>query len=388
MLMNMLGTYSEFFSDQLAEHVSKAQRRRARLGLPIGPVPFGYVTSEKGGVPQPNEKEAEAVQEIFQRRASGESTGCIAKWLNHSELRTLKGGLFTPHAIKDILNTRFYSGKIKYLGEEFAGQHEAIISEEIFDRVKARKRKKGVARSVAGPKGLLQGMLSCGNCGKGIQSDRHRLGGPMYRERHSVECVTNNKSIMAHSLDEQVGAVLQAMDLHPVWKTRMTQLVVAEREGLDPKKLEEKRRRLSRAYADGAFTDAEYETKLDEITRLLSLSQTTELPTIEDAAKLFEDIPQLWKEATPEERRKLISPLIERVYVDMDSRLVGAITPVPAFRTLLNNAMAKSESAAMMLLSQDETERLKVWSWWRRGRVELPVQKTTSGIYYRLSRNF
>ena len=38
MLMNMLGAYAEFFSDQLAVHVRKAQRHRASLGLPIGPV--------------------------------------------------------------------------------------------------------------------------------------------------------------------------------------------------------------------------------------------------------------------------------------------------------------------------------------------------------------
>ena len=90
------------------------------------------------------------------------------------------------------------------------------------------------------------------------------------------------------------------------------------------------------------------------------MSRNVELPTLSEAALLFENIPQLWKEATPEERRKLISPLIERVYVDIDSRLVGAIAPVPAFRTLLENAMARSESAAVLLLSQDETERLKI----------------------------
>ena len=74
-------------------------------------------------------------------------------------------------------------------------------------------------------------------------------------------------------------------------------------------------------------------------------------------------------EATPEERRKLISPFIERVYLDVDSRLIGAIAPVAAFRTLLDKAMARAESTAVMLLSEDDTERLKVWSWWRRGRV-------------------
>ena len=110
--------------------------------------------------------------------------------------------------------------------------------------------------------------------------------------------------------------------------------------------------------------------RLYEIERLLGLTRTMELPTLEEAGQLFENIPQLWEEATPEERRKLISPLIERVYVDIDSRLIGAIRPAAAFNTLLDKAMARAESATLTLHSQDETERLQVWSWWRRGRVE------------------
>ena len=75
-----------------------------------------------------------------------------------------------------------------------------------------------------------------------------------------------------------------------------------------------------------------------------------------------------------EERRKLVSPLIERAYVDMELKLVGAITPTPAFRSLLKCAATKSDSPAWVG-SLDELESLGVWSWWRRGRIELPVQK-------------
>jgi hypothetical protein len=96
-------------------------------------------------------------------------------------------------------------------------------------------------------------------------------------------------------------------------------------------------------------------------------------PSYEEAAQLFENIDSLWKEATPEERRKLISPLIERVYVDLELKLVGAITPTPAFRALLQCAVQKSDSP-VWVGSQEEMESLGVWSWWRRGRIELPVQ--------------
>jgi hypothetical protein len=101
------------------------------------------------------------------------------------------------------------------------------------------------------------------------------------------------------------------------------------------------------------------------------LTTPADLPTLEEAAKLFSNTPALWKEATPEERRQMISPLLERVYVDLELSVIGAIVPAPAFRRLLEGAMVKAKSPAALLLSEDEIERMKVWSWWRRGRVEL-----------------
>jgi hypothetical protein len=38
---------------------------------------------------------------------------------------------------------------------------------------------------------------------------------------------------------------------------------------------------------------------------------------------------------------------------------------------LLEGALVRAGSPAAMLLSEDNAERLKVWSWWRRGRVQL-----------------
>jgi site-specific DNA recombinase len=371
LMLTMIGGVAEFFSDQLAVHVSKAQRYRATIGLPVGSVPFGYRVPDPGGVPQIEQMQAAAVREMFERREEGESTGSLANWLNNRGFKTLKGGIFTAHAIKDMLNCRFYLGKVSYHTEEYQGQHEAIITEGLFQRVQARKIKRTITRTVVGPKGLLQGMIACGQCGKGVQSDRHRYGGAMYRERHSQECTTNGRSIMAQRVDEQVKAILTSVELLPEWRTEMARLVIANKEGPDPKQLQEKRRRVSRAYADGAFSDAEYEAKLAEIDASLRLTSPLELPTLEEVARLFEDVPQIWEEATPEERRMLLSPLIERVYVDMERSMLGAIRPVLAFRQLLEGAMSRAENSAAMLLSEDEAERLEVWSWWRRGRVEL-----------------
>ncbi len=128
------------------------------------------------------------------------------------------------------------------------------------------------------------------------------------------------------------------------------------------------------AYADGAFTDRAYKVRLADLDTQLKEASAVVPPSFEDAAELFQNIEILWKEATLKERRKLISPLVERVYVDMDLKLIGAITPTPAFGGLIQCAIKKSRSAVYILTDEDE-ERLQVWSWWRRGRIELPVQR-------------
>lgn len=193
----------------------------------------------------------------------------------------------------------------------------------------------------------------------------------MYRERHSLECVTNGRSIMSHTVDEQIEAILEAVELRDEWRQRMAELVTAEFGRPDPRELTRQRVRLARAYADGAFTDGEYETRLAEIDNRIRETTDVGLPTLEEAAALFKQVHELWREATPEERRKLISPLIERVYVDMETRRIGAITPVPAFRTLLEEATIRTNHSDVILLSLGDVERLDVWSWWRRGRVHL-----------------
>ena len=292
------------------------------------------------------------MRRAFGGRANGDTTGTIADWLNSQGFKTRKGGIFTSHAVKDMLDCRFYLGKVIYNDQEYPGQHEAIISEYLYQRVQSRKQHRTITRTVQGPKGLRQGMISCGNCGKGIQSDRHRYSGAMYRERHSHECTTNGHSMMALKVDQQIQDILTSVELHPEWREKRARLAVADQKGPDPKELQERKRRVSRAYMAGGISDAEYQVKLADIDASLRLTENVELPTLEEAAQLFGNIPQLWEEATPEERRKLLSPFVERVYVDMECSTIGAIVPATAFRRLPGGAMSKAENRPLYYFSR------------------------------------
>ena len=225
LLLTMMGGVAEFFSDQLAAHVSKAQRHRAGLGLPVGPVPFGYVVAETGGVPHMDGGEADAIRRSAQRRLSGASYGQISTELDHEGFRTRNNRRFTGHAVKDMLSCRFYLGVISWNGEEFAGQHEAILTAEIFDRLQAMKRRRPHARRVDGARGVIQGRVGCLRCGKPLHSDRqHRSGLPMYRERHAFDCETNNHACMAGPVDDQIGALFGSLAIPDDWPERIATL--------------------------------------------------------------------------------------------------------------------------------------------------------------------
>lgn len=194
-MLTMIGGVSEFFSDRLAVNVSKRQRERAEGGLPIGPVPFGYITESPGSVPLADPDEGRAVQIAFERRALGASYGEIARWLNSQGFETRgHNELFTPYAVKDMLKNTFYVGMIKYRADLIRAQHEPIVTEDLFQQVQARRGRAPTARFADGPTGLLQGRLHCGHCGSStlnVTAARKRAtanGTVCHAERTAAAC--------------------------------------------------------------------------------------------------------------------------------------------------------------------------------------------------------
>jgi len=59
-----------------------------------------------------------------------------------------------------------------------------------------------------------------------------------------------------------------------------------------------------------------------------------------------------WARSVPEERRKLLSPFLDRVYVDMECGMIGAIVRATAFRRLLESTMNREGSLMLYYLTR------------------------------------
>jgi site-specific DNA recombinase len=166
----MLGSFAEYISSALANHVSKGLDQRATEGKHTGGIPFGYEscrTEEKGerkrvcepehpGSIHVHSKEGPSVTELFNRYASGSTTlSQLAGWLNENSFKTrnlhklqgpdgsLTSGprLFTTSSVRCILHNVFYTGRIIHRGKLLPGIHEPLISRDVFETVQTTLKK-------------------------------------------------------------------------------------------------------------------------------------------------------------------------------------------------------------------------------------------------------
>jgi len=151
-------------------------------------------------------------------------------------------------------------------------------------------------------------------------------------------------------------------------------------------------RRLGEVYLDGLKTREDYLRDKKGLADTLASLIVPGVDAAQEAGKLLENLPSLWEEANLTERRKLLLAMLEAVYVDtVEEKAIVAILPKPALRPLFEIATTR-EGSDVILINEPplaiEPEAADLCFWWRRGRVELPVQKALWPDIYRLIRSF
>jgi len=365
----MLGAFAQYFSDSLAKHTSKGMKERVMNGLPNGDVPFGYrrlkdgSTGEKGHV-HIVPAEAEAVRQIFQYYAGGGwSLSSLAAWLNKQgfstrnkrELRDGNGKLvtgprpFTLYSVRWLLHNPFFTGKVKYRGSLYPGTHDAIIDEQLFDRVQKRLKFAKSRSKTFSPSYrlyLLKGIARCIYCGYPLWSETSTRGTAFYREprtaRGHYDCPANGKTISCRIVDSQMDDIIKSLVLIPSWRDRIIDKLstVSERESIlkQRKQIEGKLRRLARAYIDGLVDDGDYDVQRNLLQDALDSLVLPETDAALNAGEFLESLGLIWDKATLEEKHKLLAGMLEAVYVDMAAmRSIVGIQPKPPFYPLFDS---------------------------------------------------
>ena len=221
---NDIAPFKALFNDMVSKDTSKKiksiLKTKKEQGLFLGSrAPYGYVKD-------PNNKnkliidqdKANIVKQIFSLSFHGKSNKEIAIKLNNQNILSPTNQKWTASSIYNILNNKEYTGclvsnvwtnvsyknktRIKRNQQEWVvinNTQEKIISEELFEIIQSRKRKKG--HHIIRNKLLLEGLVYCLECGS--------LLGVSYsnkRKQYIMTCNTyrnNSSNCTSHYINYQ-----------------------------------------------------------------------------------------------------------------------------------------------------------------------------------------
>ena len=190
--LNVLLSFAQFEREITGERIRDKIAASKKKGIWMGGmVPLGYDCVSRELVVR--ESEADTVREIFGQYVR---LGCLTKLKQHleqsqtrSKIRTSNAGrkyggaIYSRGALHHLLCNRIYLGEIIHRGEHFPGQHEAIVSRELWDQVASHLKQNNRAHRSAGPSSTqspLRGLLF-DSSGVRFTPTQSRKNGKRYR---------------------------------------------------------------------------------------------------------------------------------------------------------------------------------------------------------------
>jgi site-specific DNA recombinase len=373
LVLNVLLSFAQFEREIIGERIRDKLAAQKRKGKWTGGFPIlGYDVDRSGPSPKlvVNAVEAARVRHIFELYLSKGSllpvVDALARkgWTTKSwktRAGNPKGGLpFDRGNLHQLLKNPLYIGKIQHKNALHVGEHEAIVSPDVFQAVQsmmAHNRRTGGVEFRNRYGALLRRLLQCKGCGHAMV---HNFTGKKGRNYRYYTCTTSIKSGVAtcptgyvpaaeieRVVIERIRAIagdeaLIAEVVHQAQAAaaRERENLEKEQAGLERELLrhQSELRKLTGAgpASEHALTQiatlneqaARAETRLAEVNVEIAKRERGHLEA-EDVKAAFKSFDSVWNSLTPREQAQAVALLVQRVEFDAtDSTL--SITFYPA----------------------------------------------------------
>ena len=165
-LESLLEGMAEYYSAELAQKVKRGRHETRLKGLfPGGVVMYGYRLENRKLVV--DENQAEVVRYVFEEYAKGVYVDKIIKALTEKGIYH-RGKPFPKNTIYNLLKNEKYTGIYRLNDTVYENVFPRIISDELFDKVRAISEKNHYGKRSITTVYLLRGKMVCGYCGYSI----------------------------------------------------------------------------------------------------------------------------------------------------------------------------------------------------------------------------
>jgi len=366
--LNVLLSFAQFEREIISERTrDKIGASRKRGKWTGGFVSLGYAVDRERKRLVIVPEEADVVQRVFGLYLSLGSLADTAQRLNDLGYKTKARGGKNPHdgkswhkqPVSRVLHNPLYLGKVHYEGVLYEGEHEAIIEEEMYERVHTMLRDGSPSPRLAGrnPDFILTGLLTCGYCGAPFTSSGGTSHtGKQYRyykcsrKAREGKKACRSSAVPAHKLEdfvvEKIGKIACDDKIRDVIRKRLehdrdngSKHLVEQRERLVARIRELEAEAKSVINAIGSIEGAgatlltgrlgEIEMELERVGRTTQeidgqiSTLNSRLADTEKMLGILDVFDSVWEALIPAERRELVALLVKGITVDQKSGTIS-----------------------------------------------------------------
>ena len=180
--LNILLSFAQFEREVIGERIRDKFAASRKRGMWMGGVvPLGYEVQDRKLII--NEPEAATVRMIFERFLKVGSATTLARALSAECVRSRRGNPIDKGFLYKLLGNRIYIGDAVHKGTAYPGEHQPIISRDLWDKVHsilAAKPRTRASNTRAQTPALLKGLIF-GPGGRAMSPSHTRKGGRLYR---------------------------------------------------------------------------------------------------------------------------------------------------------------------------------------------------------------
>ena len=373
----IIESVDEFYSENLAQEVTRGMREAASRGFWIGSrTPYGYNRlmvqdgAKKRPTLEPDRDASRVVKRIFDMAEAGTGMLHIARALNDEGIASPAGKLWSKNGIHFILRNEVYTGTLIW-GANAKDKADPIRIEKAFPAIISKAKSQRVNRlmrsrapKIAHPRRvgstyLLSGLVKCHKCNRALSGQDAKSGQFSYYVCQSImkrgKDACDTPRLNARRFEEMVVGKIRSNVLTEGNIRALVKVVDEQMDGVASEQckrletiedeLEDVKRKLGRIWHFVETTDIDMADASDRIkehrerqerledaaadARAILSQRRAVLDDVNTIAAYAQDMSEFLKESELTERRAFIETFVKEIVVMPGDALLRYTIPMP-----------------------------------------------------------